>query len=118
MYSADLPELRPKLHRETLKGVGGAEDSAEGGILIFTTTFVPAVRSKSIANITMFPRKTLEHITPMTPADKLIFRDKEFLHSSLAEDASWAQSRTLTDDVMLRAFPEIAEVSFNRSALW
>ena len=36
----------------------------------------------------------------MTPANQLVFEDKEFLHSSVAEDATWAKSRTLTDDVM------------------
>jgi len=106
--SSDLPELRPKLYREALKGVGGGEDSAEGGMLIFTTTFVPAARSRTIANISMFPRKTLEHITPMTPADKRVFRDREFLHSSLALDASWEKSRTLTDDVMWPKDPVVS----------
>lgn len=97
--SSELAELRPKLHHSKLKGVGGM-DSTDGGMLVFTTTFVPAARPKTIANIPMFPRKTLEHITPMTPADQLIFEGKEFLHSSVADDASWAKNRTLTDDVM------------------
>jgi hypothetical protein len=97
--SSELPELRPKLHRSNLKGVGGM-DSADGGVLVFTTTFVPAARPKTIANVPVFPRKTLELITPMTPANQVIFEGKEFLHSSVADDASWAKSRTLTDDVM------------------
>jgi hypothetical protein len=97
--SSELPELRPKLHHADLRSLGGGK-SAEGGQLIFTVTFVPAFRLKAIANVPMFPRKTLEHITPMTPANQLVFEDKEFLHSSVAEDATFARSRTLTNDVM------------------
>ena len=97
--SSELPELRPKLHHAELTSIGGGK-SAEGGSLIFTLTFVPAVRPKAIANVPMFPSKSFEHITPMTPANQLVFEDKEFLHSSVAEDATWAKSRTLTDDVM------------------
>lgn len=97
--SAELPDLRPKLHHANLRSLGGGK-SAEGGQLIFTVTFVPAFRPKAIANVPMFPCKTLEHITPMTPVNQLVFEDKEFLHSSVAEDATWARSRTLTDYVM------------------
>ena len=97
--SSELPELRPKLHHADLRSLGGGK-SAEGGQLIFTVTFVPAFRLKAIANVPMFPCKTLEHITPMTPANQLVFEDKEFLHSSVAEDATFARSRTLTNDVM------------------
>jgi hypothetical protein len=97
--SSELPELRPKLHHADLRSLGGGK-SAEGGQLIFTLTYVPAFRPKAIANVPMFPCKTLEHITPMTPANQLVFEDKEFLHSSVAEDATFAKSRTLTDDVM------------------
>ena len=97
--SSEQPQLLPKLYHSNLKSVSGL-DSKEGGALVFTTTFVPAVRPKTIANVPMFPRKTLEHITPMTPASKLVFEDIEFLQSSVVQDATWDKSRTLTTDVM------------------
>ena len=98
--STQFRELKPYCHHENLKGIAGIEDSTDGGKIIFTTQFVPSHRSLAIANVPMFPRKTLEHITPLTPANKLTFEDPEFLHSSLADDATFAKVRTLTEDVM------------------
>jgi len=108
--SSELPDLRPKLYREKLKGMGGGMDSLDGGQLVFTTTFVPAARPRTIANVPMFPRKTLEHYTPMTPASKMLFENKEFLHSAVVEDASWAKSRTLTQDVMWPKAPVVSSM--------
>jgi hypothetical protein len=107
--------LLPNSYRQKLKGIGGVEDSSEGGQLVFTTTFVPAVRSQAIANVPVFPRKTLEHLTPMTPANRMLFEDKEFLHSSVAEDASWDKFRTLTSGVLWPKDPPPAEAQLETS---